>query len=208
MRVLPFLLQWTTMMAAMMLPGVVPVALRYTRMITNHRAPGLAAFGGGYLAVWAAAGVPGWLFGRALMQLAHAGVLAAGAATISAGCGLYQLSAAKQHCLGRCRTPMTLLLQYASWTGRLRHLRAGLHHGLYCVACCWALFLMLLLLAPASAWAMGAVVLAVVAEKWAPRGDLVARGIGIACLAAAVAIVWWPRLVPALGGGGMMEMGK
>jgi hypothetical protein len=67
---------------------------------------------------------------------------------------------------------------------------------------------MLLLLAPASAWAMGVVVVAVVAEKWAPRGDLVSRGIGLACLAAAVVIVWWPRLVLEFGGGGMMEMGK
>jgi predicted metal-binding membrane protein len=208
MRLSPFLLQWTTMMAAMMLPGVLPVAVRYARMIRNHRVLSLAAFGGGYLAVWAAAGVPGWLFGRALAQLAHAGALTASAATISAGCGLYQLSSAKQQCLGQCRTPVALLLRYASWTGRLRHLRVGLHHGLYCVACCWALFLMLLLLAPASAWAMGVVVVAVVAEKWAPRGDLVSRGIGLACLAAAVVIVWWPRLVLEFGGGGMMEMGK
>src|SRR6266545_525382 len=208
MRVLPFLLQWTTMMAAMMLPGILPVALRYARMIRTHRAVGLAAFGGGYLAVWAAAGVPGWLFGRALAQLAHAGALTASAATISAGCGLYQLSSAKQHCLGQCRTPVALLLRYAAWTGRLRHVRVGLHHGLYCVSCCWALFLMLLLLAPASLWAMGAVVAAVVAEKWAPRGNLVSRGIGIACVAAAVVIVWWPRLVLELAGGGVMEMGK
>ena len=210
MRVLPFLLQWTTMMAAMMLPGVLPVARRYARMVRNHRVLGLAAFGGGYLTVWAAAGVPGWLFGRALTQLAHAGggALTASAATISAGCGLYQFSSAKPHCLGRCRTPVSLLLRYASWTGRLRHLRVGLHHGLYCVACCWPLFLMLLLLAPASVWAMVAVVVAVVAEKWAPRGDLVSRGVGITFLAAAVVIVWWPRLVPGLAGGGMMEMGK
>src|SRR5258706_6794780 len=125
MRVLPFLLQWTTMMAAMMLPGVLPVALRYARMIRNHRAVGLVAFGGWYLAVWSAAGVPAWLFGRALAQLAHAGALTASAATISAGCGVYQLSAAKQQCLGQCRTPVSLLLRYASWTGRWRHLRVG-----------------------------------------------------------------------------------
>jgi len=201
-------LQWTTMMAAMMFPGVLPVAVRYARMIRVGRPLGLAAFGGGYLAVWAAAGLPAWFFGRALGQLAHAGALTAGAATISVGCGVYQLSSLKNHCLGQCRSPVALLLRYASWTGLLRHLRVGLHHGFYCVACCWALFAMLLLLAPASRWAMVAVVAAVVAEKWAPRGDLVARGIGIACLAAAVLIVWWPELIPGLASGGTMEMGR
>ena len=208
MRAPAFLLQWTTMMAAMMLPGVLPVAKRYARMIRNHRLIGLTAFAAGYLAVWALAGVPAWLFATALARAAHAGVLTAVAATISVACGAYQLSTAKNHCLTQCRTPVPLLLKYAAWTGPLRHLRVGLHHGGYCVACCWALFAMLLLLAPASLWAMLAVVVAVIAEKWAPRGDLVSRGVGIACLAAAVVIVWWPRLVPGLTGGGMMEMGK
>ena len=209
MRLLPFVAQWTTMMAAMMLPGVLPVALRYARMIRVHRPLGLAAFGGGYLVVWAAAGFPAWLFGRALSQLAHTGALTASAATISVGCGVYQFSSLKSRCLGQCRAPAALLLRYASWTGRLRHLRVGFHHGIYCVACCWALFVMLLLLAPASVWAMVAVVAAVVAEKWSPHGDRVSRGIGIAFLAAAVVMVWWPQLVPGFSsGGGMMEMAK
>jgi predicted metal-binding membrane protein len=208
MRLLPFMLQWPTMMAAMMLPGVLPVAVRYARMIRVQRPLGLAAFGAGYLAVWAAVGFPAWLFGRALSQLAHAGALTAAGATISVGCGVYQLSSLKRHCLGQCRTPMALLLRYASWTGRLRHLRVGLHHGFYCVACCWALFAMLLLLAPASPWAMVAVVAALVAEKWLPRSDWVSRGVAIACLAAAVMILWWPELVPGLASGGRMEMGK
>lgn len=208
MRLLPFLAQWTTMMAATMLPGVLPVAVRYARMIRVQRSLGLAAFGGGYLAVWAAAGFPAWLFGRGLSHLAHAGAFTASAATISVGCGVYQLSSLKNHCLGQCRTPAALLLRYASWMGRLRHLRVGLHHGFYCVACCWALFVMLLLIAPSSVWAMVAVVAAVVVEKWSPRGDAVARGIGIACLVAAALILWWPEVLPGLASGGTMEMGK
>ena len=206
MRLLPFVVQWTTMMAAMMLPGVLPVAVRYARMIRVQRPLGLMAFGVGYLTVWAAAGFPAWLFTRALGQLAHAGALAAGAATISVGCGVYQLSSLKRDCLGQCRTPVALLLRYASWTGRLRHLRVGLHHGFYCVACCWALFAMLLLVAPASVWAMVAVVAAVVAEKWLPRSEWVSRGLGIAFLGAAVVIVWWPELFPGMASAGMMEM--
>src|SRR5258705_962715 len=208
MRLGPFVAQWTTMMAAMMLPGVLPVAVRYARMIHVQRPLGLAAFGSGYLALWAAIGVPGWSFGRALAHLAHAGALTASAATISVGCGVYQLSSLKRHCLGQCRTPAALLLRYASWTGRLRHLRVGLHHGFYCVACCWALFAMLLLLAPASVWAMVAVVAAVVPQELSPWSTAFSRGIGIACLGAAIVVLWWPELLPGLASGGTMEMGK
>jgi predicted metal-binding membrane protein len=209
MRLLPFLAQWTTMMAAMMLPGVLPVAARYGRMIRRHRPLGLAAFAAGYLLVWATVGFPAWLFGRALGQIAHAAALTAAAATISVACALYQFSSLKTHCLAQCRAPVALLLRYASWRGRLRHLRVGLHHGLYCVACCWALFAMLLLLAPASVWAMVAVVAAVIAEKWSRRGDRVALGVAIACLAAAAVVVWWPEVVSGIGPtGGLMEMGK
>src|SRR5258705_4683628 len=200
-------MRWTIMMAAMMFPGVLPVAVRYTRMISEHRPVGLLALGAGYLAVWAAAGIPAGVFGLAIGRLANAGALTAGAATISVGCAIYQLSPLKNHCLGQCRTPAALLLKYASWRGPLRHLRVGLHHGLFCVACCWALFAMLLLVAPASLWAMVAVVAAIVAEKWSPRGDLVSRSVGVACLGAAVLIIWWPEMVPGLTSGGM-EMGK
>jgi predicted metal-binding membrane protein len=49
-------------MAAMMLPSVSPVASLYARTIQGSRAIRIAELVAGYLAVWAAAGVPayGW----------------------------------------------------------------------------------------------------------------------------------------------------
>src|SRR5258705_12182704 len=122
-------MRWTIMMAAMMFPGVLPVAVRYTRMISEHRPVGLLAFGAGYLAVWAAAGIPAWLFGLAIGQLAHAGVLTAGGATIGLGGARYQPSPLKNHCLGQSRTPAALLLKSASWVWPLHSLPVRLHIG-------------------------------------------------------------------------------
>jgi predicted metal-binding membrane protein len=38
---------------------------------------------------------------------------------------------------------MSLLIHYTSFRGPAIDIRVGLHHGLYCVACCWGLMLIL-----------------------------------------------------------------
>src|SRR5205807_460042 len=59
---------WTLMMAAMMLPSVTPTAVLYARTVQGKRAARIAGLVVGYLAVWAAAGLPAfglaWLAGR------------------------------------------------------------------------------------------------------------------------------------------------
>jgi len=124
---------WTLMMAAMMLPSVTPTASLYTRTLRDHRAVRTAGLVTGYLAVWAAAGVPayglarlaGWLTG---MHHSTAHVLAV---AVFAVCGVYQLSSLKDRCLAHCRSPLGLLLHYGSYQGRTRDLRVGIHHGGY-----------------------------------------------------------------------------
>src|ERR1700748_65464 len=67
-----FVPAWTLMMAAMMLPSVTPVSTLYARTFQGTRAARIAGLVAGYLAVWAAAGLPafglawlaGWLTGR------------------------------------------------------------------------------------------------------------------------------------------------
>ena len=188
-----FIAQWTPMMAVMMLPATAPIALRYARMIREHRAVGLAAFVSGYLLVWSAAGLPAWLVVRAAARMTTTAPLGATAAVIYAACGVFQLTSLKQLCLAHCRSPLSQLLTYASWRGPLRHLRVGVHHGLYCTICCWPLFVMLLLLAPSSLWAMGLVVLVVIVER-AWGSPWLRRAVGIACLVLALAAIWVPTL--------------
>jgi Asp-tRNA(Asn)/Glu-tRNA(Gln) amidotransferase A subunit family amidase len=65
------------------------------------------------------------------------------ARAIFAAAGIYQLTPLKQACLSKCRSPIGLFLHYSGYKGVTRDLRVGLHHGAYCVACCWGLMIVL-----------------------------------------------------------------
>jgi predicted metal-binding membrane protein len=62
------------------------------------------------------------------------------------GIAACQVSALKGVCLRNCRSPLGMFLRYASATGCLRDLRVGSRPGIYCLGCCWALFLALIVL--------------------------------------------------------------
>jgi len=53
------------------------------------------------------------------------------------------LTPLKDRCLAHCRSPLALLFRYASFRGRRRDVRAGVHHAAVCVACCWTLMALL-----------------------------------------------------------------
>jgi predicted metal-binding membrane protein len=197
-----FVLIWTPMMAAMMLPAVAPLASMYARSVRARRTLRLGAFAGGYLLVWVAAGVPAfglaWLAGRLADD--HPTAAIAAAAAIFAACGAYQLSPLKHRCLKHCRSPLSLLLRYGSYRGALRDVRAGLHHGAYCLGCCWALFALLVAVGVMNLGAMLALAAVVVIEKLWSRGEAFSRAVGVAALALAVAVIWIPELAPGLHG--------
>ena len=97
--------------------------------------------------------------------------------------GVYQLTPLKEVCLRHCRTPLSFLMHH--WRdGRGGAVRMGLAHGLYCMGCCWLLFLILIPLGVMNVAAAVVVALVVFAEKAVPHG----RGIGL--LAAVVMIVF------------------
>jgi hypothetical protein len=65
------------------------------------------------------------------------------AVAVFAACGVYQVSSLKDRWLAHCRSPLGLLMHYASYRGRSRDLRVG-HNGAYCVGCCWGLMVILI----------------------------------------------------------------
>lgn len=203
-----FLAVWTLMMAAMMLPATAPVAALYARTISGHRAPRMVVFTVAYFLVWAAAGLPAYALaaglGRAASLPAAAGT--AVAAAVFAVSGVYQLTPLKDRCLARCRSPIGLILRYASYPRPSRDLRAGAHHGAFCLGCCWSLMVLLAAFGVMNLWAMVVLAAVITAEKLAPAGALVARTVGIASIALAVAVFWVPALAPGLTGRGMAGM--
>ena len=203
-----FLAAWTLMMAAMMLPATAPVAALYARTITGHRTSRMAVFTVAYLLVWAAAGLPAYALAAGLGRVARLPPAAgtAVAAAVFAISGLYQLTPLKDRCLAKCRSPIGLMLRYASYPRSSRDLRAGAHHGAFCLGCCWSLMLLLAAFGVMNLWAMLILAAMITAEKLAPLGRLVARAVGTASLVLAVAVIWVPALAPGLTRSGMTGM--
>jgi predicted metal-binding membrane protein len=89
--------------------------------------------------------------------------------------GIFQLSPLKQVCLRHCRSSIGFLLGHwrPGWRGSLA---LGWAHAVYCLGCCWALMVVLVV-----AGAMGLpwvllIAAAVAAEKLLPGGVWIARG--------------------------------
>ena len=191
---------WTLMMAAMMLPSVTPVAVLYAKTVQANRAVRITGLVAGYLGVWAVSGLPayglawlaGWLTGE------HPGAARVLAVAVFAGCGVYQLSSLKDRCLAHCRSPLGLLLHYGSYRGRSRDLRVGVHHGGYCLGCCWALMVILIAVGVMNVADMVGLAALVLIEKAWSWGPAAGRLAGTAALALAVATIWLPWLAPGL----------
>ena len=200
------------MMAAMMLPSVAPFASLYARTFTGGRGSRLGVFASGYLIVWTLAALPAyglaWLAGG--LAAGHPAAATVLAAAIFAACGAYQLTPVKDRCLARCRSPLGFLLKFGGYRGRTRDLRAGLYHGTFCLACCWALMAVLVAFGLMNVIAMLVLAGAVLAEKTWAWGAGFSRALGIAALALAVAVIFEPGLAPGLqhtaGTGGMGGM--
>ncbi len=202
-----FVLMWAAMMAAMMLPSVIPFALLYTGSLEGPVLARTASFASGYLLVWAATGVVAFgvagLFEILVTQGASASFVAASALLLGAA---YYATPMKRQLLGQCRNPIGLLIQYGSIRGTARDLRVGVRHGLVCLGCCWSLMLVVFVFGVMNVWAMAAIAVVVAVEKLWRHGERFARAVGIACALLAIAVLMIPDLASGLTGIGPMSM--
>jgi predicted metal-binding membrane protein len=74
--------------------------------------------------------------------------------------------------------------------------RAGAHHGGYCLGCCWGLMLILVAVGVMNVAAMVGLAAVVLLEKTWRWGPALGRLAGIAALALALAVLWFPWLAP------------
>lgn len=197
-----FLPMWTTMMAAMMLPSITPMVLlfdRVSRSKMGNISPVLkmlptALFVAGYLLVWTAFGLVAFAVGTVLGTLgSHLPALAAYRSIVIgvllASAGLYQLTPLKRACLKHCRSPLDFLAHH--WhTGRVAAVKLGVHHGLYCLGCCWGLMVVLFAVGLMSLPWMGLVALVILVEKVLPGEKWLNWGIAtLLLLAGALAVI-------------------
>lgn len=184
-----FLIGWVAMMAAMMLPAILPVVRLYARAAARGRAAPVIVFLAGYAAVWSAIGVPAYVAWRALDgRLVDATPTVgriAGVVVIAAA--VYQLSPLKSLCLRRCRSPLSFFMQHGKHLDRPSGaIAAGARHGVFCLGCCWMLMAVLVAVGAMQLWWIVAFATLIFIEKTTRVGErvaLVAAG-GLAVLGA------------------------
>jgi predicted metal-binding membrane protein len=137
----------------------------------------------------------------ALLARSNAVALGYGIAAMLVVAGLFQISPLKQMCLQHCRSPLGFFLGHwrAGWRGSLA---MGWAHALYCLGCCWALMVVLVVAgAMGLAWVL-LISSTVAAEKLLPGGRWIARGVGVALVLLGFAVALRPGVAMALRAGG------
>ena len=134
-----FLPIWAIMMAAMMLPAFLPMAITFSnvsrrRRATSHTYVPIWVFVAGYVVLWSLSGVPGYISKIGLESLSgQFPSVQTGAALVGAlvviGAGLYQLTPWKDRCLSHCRNPMSFVMH--DWQeGYAGAFRMGINPGM------------------------------------------------------------------------------
>ena len=208
-----FLVLWVLMMGAMMLPSVAPVAVLWTRSIGGvaagrGRVVRIGMFISGYLLAWAACGAVAFAALAGSERLLTASATAAkwlGVAIFIAA-GSYQFTPWKDWCLRRCRSPIGALMYYLGFKGPSRDIRVGLHHGATCVGCCWGLMILLIAVGVMNVAVMAGLAAVIFVEKLWRHGKPFGQAVGIALVAAGLAAIWFPWLLPGLHAASMPAM--
>ncbi len=198
--VLPGLLYaggWLLMTAAMMLPTTLPLLGIFSRLIEprRDRAMLLTLVIVGYLSIWGAFG----LAAHSLDLLLHTLVAAnpwltfngwiVGAGVLAAA-GAFQFSALKYRCLDKCRAPFGFVNEH--WHGRSAHRQAfllGLHHGMFCVGCCWAIMLLMFVVGTGSVGWMLVLGALMAIEKNVSWGRRLSAPLGVALMVCSAAVI-------------------
>lgn len=200
-----FLAIWIVMMVAMMFPTAAPMialfgAVQAERLSRGEAYVATSMFVGAYVLVWSTAGVVAFVAAIAAEWLASAwGLSAETAARIGGGlliaAGLYQITPLKLACLSHCRGPISFIM--TAWRpGVTGAFRMGLEHGLYCLGCCWLLFVILFALGMMNIAAMAVITLVIFAEKTFPFARRTVRSGAAVLIVYGLAVIVWPPLLP------------
>ncbi len=166
-----FIIMWVLMMAAMMLPGAAPSAMR--RGNATGQVSVVLLFVGSYLAVWALFGIPVYALYRP-----H-GTLVAGIITIAAG--IYELTPLKKTFRRRCG-----------------NMGSGFGFGLCCVGSSIGLMLMQVALGIMSITWMVVITIVIFAQKLLSPKAAIDVPLALIIIGLGILIVFAPSMVPGL----------
>lgn len=199
--VLPALLYvggWVLMTAAMMLPTTIPLLEGFRRLTRRRQDTGrlVTLVMVGYLTAWLLFGVAAhlldWGVNEAVRQSVWLGLNGWVLGVIVLGiAGVFQFTDLKYRCLDRCRAPLSFILRH--WRGgnvQRQALAIGVHHGIYCVGCCWALMLLMFIVGTGSVGWMLLLGAVMAIEKNLPIGRFLGKPLGGALIAGAAIVAF------------------
>jgi predicted metal-binding membrane protein len=202
---LVFVAGWLVMLLAMMLPTTLPLVAMFNKL-TSTRPDGrrlTTLLIVGYLSIWIVVGLLIYLGDEVLHQgVARSAwiaehVWALGAATFLLA-GVYQFTPLKYHCLEKCRSPFSFITQH--WRGRDEAGQAfmlGIHHGVFCVGCCWTLMVLMFAVGVGNFGWMLVLAAVMAIEKNMPWGRRLSAPLGVILVLAGIGLLL--NLLPALG---------
>ncbi len=167
-----FLAVWVAMMAAMMLPGALPVLVHRAR--SDRPLLAVPLFAVSYLAVWTLVGLAVY----ALYQPHGTGV----AGTLTVAAGVYELTPLKRSCRLRCR----------------EYVHSGSQFGLYCVGSSIGLMLVLLATGAMSITWMCLIAVLVIGQKLVPPRALLDVPLALTLVGLGIALVVAPSSIPGI----------
>src|ERR687894_519446 len=158
-------------------------------------------FIGSYLFVWALTGIAlllGWsvVMNNTIMTADSASLVQYLYGSLLIVAGVYQFTPLKRICIGYCESPMSFFMR--RWRdGTSGAFKMGVYHGIYCLGCCWAYFLLMVALGWMNLLWMGLFDGIIFGEKIWSRGIWIARaaGIGLTVVGILVAAGMLPSLV-------------
>lgn len=185
-----FVAGWTLMTFAMMLPTSLPLVNLFQRLTSRRpdRLRLVVLLIVGYLSMWALFGVMAHVGDRGIHEVversawleANSWVVGAGTLVLA---GVYQFTPLKYQCLDKCRSPLSFITEH--WQGSREAseaFRLGVHHGIFCVGCCWSLMLLMFAVGVGNLGFMLALGAVMAVEKNMPWGRRLSAPLGVALI--------------------------
>ncbi len=178
-----YLIMWGVMMIAMMYPSSVPFFRLYYKTLEGTsnagKATRIGAVMGTYALVWTSTGIVPLVVNAvvpiATLTNAHGGLLWGGALLFLSG---YQLSPYKYRCLRYCRSPFGFLMGHHR-PGVRGAIRMTWEYSVFCVGCCWALFVFMVAVGSMNIVWMALIAVVLSLERTVTWGQRLAQAVGI-----------------------------
>ncbi len=191
-RFLPLFGMWAVMMAAMMLPTMVPTLKSYEDLMISADGTRIGWIGVllGYSIIWVTFSALITAFQLSLLSLGLVDMMGkVNSIWISSAlliiAGAFQFTRAKEVCHGICHSPMSYFL--GNWkTGFNGGLRMGIGLGAFCVGCCWLFMILGFAGGVMNFLWMGLATLFMVIEKLPAIGHYVIKPMGAVLIASGV----------------------